>query len=355
LTYAQVYEYMVSHALTKSAESYSGIVLCAPGAWCMYRIEALEDTLRAFCLQPKNIREYHRLEQGEDRYLTTLSLARGWKGNMIKSSVAYTKCPESLRRLMEQRRRWNNSTLENNVTAMALPFLWRSAPMYMISLMIDVFCYLMYPAIFITLFGNTMAIAIPLITGWNIDNVRYMSYGLLVLFMLVQIIVFLIPIQSRNLVGFFRFSMAFYSVIIIAVAVFVVLPFVLPRRYQKAPLTLPGFSLGIGGDRSTMQPMFGKRQISESPMVPNFTTLMWQEDFEREMWTVLNLGLLRILLAFVMVFYALVMVCSAFRLRGRKALWICMVGGPIFSFFSPTFFYSFLWFTVTRYDSTAWR
>jgi cellulose synthase/poly-beta-1,6-N-acetylglucosamine synthase-like glycosyltransferase len=345
LTFAQIYEYMTSHALTKTAESHFGIVLCAPGAWCMYRIEALEDTLRKFSLHPTNIREYHRLEQGEDRYLTTLSLDHGWKARMIKSSIAYTKCPETMRRLMEQRRRWNNSTLENNFTALFLGFLWRNAFFYMISLAIDVMCYLIYPSIFITLFGNSMAIAVPLVTGWDPDWVRYGSYGIILVCMVIQIFVFLLPIESKKLVWFFRIFVFIYSVVIVAIAVFVILPFVLPKRLRRAPVRLPGFTLGIGGDTSAMEPLFTKRDANAS----------WLEEFARETLALLNLGLLRLLLGAALLFYAAVMVSSSYRLRGRKSLWIALIGGPIFAFLSPTFYFTFLWFSITRFDSTSWR
>src|SRR6185295_7585868 len=103
----------VNHMLAKAAESWHGIVLCCPGAWCMYRVEALEALLPKYCQIPNSIREFHRLEQGEDRYQNSLCLVSGWTAIMVKSSVALTHVPSMLPRLTEQRRRWNNSTLEN--------------------------------------------------------------------------------------------------------------------------------------------------------------------------------------------------------------------------------------------------
>jgi hypothetical protein len=163
--------------------------------------------------------------------------------------------------------------------------------------------------------------------------------------MLIQIIVFLLPIESRNLVWFFRVFVVVYSVVIIAVAVFVILPFVLPTRYRKAPVRLPGFTLGINGDTSSMQPLFNKRDVS----------LSWLEEFAKETLMLLNLGLLRLLLGAALLFYATVMVSSSYRLRGVKSLWIALIGGPIFAFLSPTFYLTFLWFSITRFDSTSWR
>lgn len=53
-------------------------VLCCPGAWCMYRVEALEALLPKYSAVPTSIREFHRLEQGEDRYQNSLCLVSGY-------------------------------------------------------------------------------------------------------------------------------------------------------------------------------------------------------------------------------------------------------------------------------------
>lgn len=91
-TLSQSYEYLVNHMLAKAAESWHGIVrplylfrplltgqvLCCPGAWCMYRVEALEALLPKYSAVPMSIREFHRLEQGEDRYQNSLCLVSGF-------------------------------------------------------------------------------------------------------------------------------------------------------------------------------------------------------------------------------------------------------------------------------------
>src|SRR3954471_24827806 len=99
----------------------------------MYRVEALESLLPKYCRVPENIREFHRLEQGEDRYQNSLCLVSGWKAIMVKSSVALTHVPSTLPRLTEQRRRWNNSTLENTFVVLKLGELWARGPLYMVS------------------------------------------------------------------------------------------------------------------------------------------------------------------------------------------------------------------------------
>lgn len=99
----------------------------------MYRVDAIEQVMSEYSSAPKNIREYHRLEQGEDRCQDTLVLKRGWHTRMVKSSVALTQAPKTLYRLAEQRRRWNNSTLENSIMMLGMGKLWRLAPIYMVS------------------------------------------------------------------------------------------------------------------------------------------------------------------------------------------------------------------------------
>jgi chitin synthase len=80
----QVYEYYISHNLSKAFESLFGSVTCLPGCFSMYRIRAAEtgkplfvsrevvdaySTIRVDTLHMKNL-----LHLGEDRYLTTLLL-----------------------------------------------------------------------------------------------------------------------------------------------------------------------------------------------------------------------------------------------------------------------------------------
>jgi len=84
VTMIQVYEYFISHHLSKAFESLFGSVTCLPGCFCMYRIRTpvkgtpvlitkgiIEDYSECIVdtLHKKNL-----LSLGEDRYLTTLML-----------------------------------------------------------------------------------------------------------------------------------------------------------------------------------------------------------------------------------------------------------------------------------------
>ncbi|KAI5466587.1 class V chitin synthase [Mariannaea sp. PMI_226] len=125
ITMIQVYEYWISHNLSKAFESLFGSVTCLPGCFSMYRIRAAEtgkplfvsrevvedySTIRVDTLHMKNL-----LHLGEDRYLTTLLLKyhNKYKTKYINTAHAWTIAPDSWAVFMSQRRRWINSTVHN--------------------------------------------------------------------------------------------------------------------------------------------------------------------------------------------------------------------------------------------------
>ncbi|KAJ6444251.1 chitin synthase 6 [Purpureocillium lavendulum] len=125
ITMIQVYEYYISHNLSKAFESLFGSVTCLPGCFSMYRIRAAETgkplfvsrevvesyaTIRVDTLHMKNL-----LHLGEDRYLTTLLLKyhSKYKTKYLFSAHAWTIAPDSWAVFLSQRRRWINSTVHN--------------------------------------------------------------------------------------------------------------------------------------------------------------------------------------------------------------------------------------------------
>ncbi|KAI1330857.1 glycosyltransferase family 2 protein [Xylariaceae sp. FL0255] len=125
ITSIQVYEYYISHNLTKAFESLFGSVTCLPGCFSMYRIRAAEtgkplfvsreivedySTIRVDTLHMKNL-----LHLGEDRYLTTLlhKYHSKYKTKYISTAHAYTVAPDTWKVFLSQRRRWINSTVHN--------------------------------------------------------------------------------------------------------------------------------------------------------------------------------------------------------------------------------------------------
>ncbi len=131
-TMIQVYEYYISHNLTKAFESLFGSVTCLPGCFSMYRIRAAETgkplfvsrevcdayaDIRVDTLHMKNL-----LHLGEDRYLTTLLLKfhSKYKTKYIFDAHAWTIAPDSWKVFMSQRRRWINSTVHNLIELIPL-------------------------------------------------------------------------------------------------------------------------------------------------------------------------------------------------------------------------------------------
>ncbi|KAI9806993.1 MAG: Chitin synthase, class 3 [Piccolia ochrophora] len=125
----QVFEYFISHHLSKSFESVFGGVTCLPGCFCMYRIKAPKggqnywvpilsnpDVVEHYSenvvdtLHKKNL-----LLLGEDRYLSTLMLKTFPKRKQVfvPQAVCKTTVPEKFSVLLSQRRRWINSTVHN--------------------------------------------------------------------------------------------------------------------------------------------------------------------------------------------------------------------------------------------------
>ncbi|KJR80583.1 chitin synthase [Sporothrix schenckii 1099-18] len=125
----QVFEYFISHHLSKSFESVFGGVTCLPGCFSMYRIKAPKGAQNYWVpilANPDVVEHYsenvvdtlHKknlLLLGEDRYLTTLMLRTFPKRKQVfvPQAVCKTTVPESFMVLLSQRRRWINSTIHN--------------------------------------------------------------------------------------------------------------------------------------------------------------------------------------------------------------------------------------------------
>lgn len=126
-TMMQVYEYYISHNLSKAFESLFGTVTCLPGCFSLYRLFE-EDSGRPLLVShpvlehysENNVRTLHMknlLQLGEDRYLTTLLLKYNprFSTKFLRHAHAYTIAPDSWQVLLSQRRRWINSTVHNMV------------------------------------------------------------------------------------------------------------------------------------------------------------------------------------------------------------------------------------------------
>ncbi|KAJ2493940.1 ATP-dependent RNA helicase [Coemansia sp. RSA 2050] len=129
VTRIQVYEYYISHHLSKAFESLWGGVTCLPGCCSMYRIfsnKTRSGSIVPLLVAPEVIDAYssndtYTLHQknllllGEDRYLTTVLLRAFPKRKLIyvPRAICRTTVPNKFSVLVSQRRRWINSTIHN--------------------------------------------------------------------------------------------------------------------------------------------------------------------------------------------------------------------------------------------------
>ncbi|KAJ2663692.1 hypothetical protein IWW48_001173 [Coemansia sp. RSA 1200] len=130
VTRIQVYEYYISHHLSKAFESLWGGVTCLPGCCSMYRVFARcptqPGTRVPLLVAPEVIAAYssndtHTLHRknllllGEDRYLTTVLLRAFPRRKLVyvPRAICRTTVPSAFAALVSQRRRWINSTIHN--------------------------------------------------------------------------------------------------------------------------------------------------------------------------------------------------------------------------------------------------
>lgn len=115
MVWYQKFEYAIGHWLQKATEHMIGCVLCSPGCFSLFRGKGLMDdnVMRKYTTRSDEARHYVQYDQGEDRWLCTLLLQRGYRVEYSAASDAYTHCPESFNEFYNQRRRWVPSTIAN--------------------------------------------------------------------------------------------------------------------------------------------------------------------------------------------------------------------------------------------------
>ncbi|KAJ6485567.1 glycosyltransferase family 2 protein [Mycena sanguinolenta] len=170
-TMIQVYEYYISHHLSKAFESLFGSVTCLPGCFSLYRIRTA-DKGRPILISNRIIDEYaepnvdtlHKknlFSLGEDRFLTTLIMKHfpTFKTKFCPGAIAHTVAPESWKILFSQRRRWINSTVHNLCELVLLPELFGFC------------CFSMRFFVFIDLLGTLILPATCVYLVWLIVKV----------------------------------------------------------------------------------------------------------------------------------------------------------------------------------------
>ncbi|XP_055344655.1 chitin synthase chs-2-like [Paramacrobiotus metropolitanus] len=115
MVWYQKFEYAIGHWLQKATEHMIGCVLCSPGCFSLFRAKALMDdnVMRKYTTRSERAMDYVQFDQGEDRWLCTLLLQRGYRVEYCAAADAYTHAPEGFNEFFNQRRRWIPSTLAN--------------------------------------------------------------------------------------------------------------------------------------------------------------------------------------------------------------------------------------------------
>ena len=113
LYWYQIFDYAVGHWFTKPAEHLLGSVLCCPGCFSVFRCSALEEVLKNYSSEVQSAADFLTKDMGEDRWLCTLLIQKGWRLDYCAISENHTYCPESFDEFYRQRRRWVPSTIAN--------------------------------------------------------------------------------------------------------------------------------------------------------------------------------------------------------------------------------------------------
>lgn len=223
-TMIQVYEYYISHHLTKAFESIFGSVTCLPGCFSMYRLRTSKKA-KPLIISDSIIRDYsvgtvdtlHKknlFSLGEDRYLTTL-MSRYFskmKYTFIPDAHAYTEAPDEFSVLLSQRRRWINSTVHNLVELIKLDN------------MCGFCCLSMRMVVFIDLVGTIMLPSVCVYLGYLIYVIASKSAP----FPLISVIMIAVVYGLQALVFLLRKQWQHIAWMLIYVAAYPIHSFLLP-------------------------------------------------------------------------------------------------------------------------------
>ncbi|XP_052222970.1 uncharacterized protein LOC127838915 isoform X10 [Dreissena polymorpha] len=113
LVWYQTFEYAIGHWFQKAAEHVIGTVLCSPGCFSIYRCDAIQAVLPKYATDVKHAYDFLTKDMGEDRWLCTLMVQKGWRIEYCAAAENRTFCPDRFDEFFKQRRRWIASTLAN--------------------------------------------------------------------------------------------------------------------------------------------------------------------------------------------------------------------------------------------------
>ena len=109
----QVFDYAIGHWFLKAAEHVLGSVMCVPGCFSMFRVEALKTVLATYRGDVEEASHFLKKDMGEDRWLSTILVEAGWRLEYCAAADNETHCPTKFDEFFNQRRRWIPSTMVN--------------------------------------------------------------------------------------------------------------------------------------------------------------------------------------------------------------------------------------------------
>ncbi|ORX77173.1 hypothetical protein BCR32DRAFT_270823 [Anaeromyces robustus] len=207
VTMIQVFEYYISHHMSKAFESVFGGVTCLPGCFCMYRIKSRKGTHGYWVpilANPEIVEQYsenkvdtlHKknlLLLGEDRYLSTLMLREFPKRKMVfvPQATCKTIVPNEFKVLLSQRRRWINSTVHNLLE------------LVLVNDLCGTFCFSMQFVVLMELIGTVVLPAAVFVTYYLIGSLFFSStkniIPLLLMLVIMALPAILISLTSREM------------------------------------------------------------------------------------------------------------------------------------------------------------
>lgn len=110
-------EYWLACNEERAAQARFGAVMCCCGPCAIYRRTALLLLLDQYETQTFRGK---RSDFGEDRHLTILMLAAGYRTEYVRGAVAATMVPDSLQPYLRQQLRWARSTYRDTLLALRL-------------------------------------------------------------------------------------------------------------------------------------------------------------------------------------------------------------------------------------------
>ncbi|OWF55491.1 Chitin synthase 2 [Mizuhopecten yessoensis] len=113
ILWLQVFEFAKDFWMIKSSQNVIGSVMCCPGCFSLFRFEALSDIFSTYSSPTETVMDVFTKDNGEDRWMCTLMMLKGWKLRYTQAGQNSTFCPETTLEFMKQRRRWLLSDYTN--------------------------------------------------------------------------------------------------------------------------------------------------------------------------------------------------------------------------------------------------